>query len=105
MPVRATVPNPAGALIDGQLVRVRSRGKPEEKVLVPQTALLADQQGTIFSSPGRQGGDPPASRSAARRARMRFSTSGLSGGEQVIVQGMESLRPGAAVSASRCPRP
>ena len=45
--VRATIPNPGGALIDGQLVRVAVRGdKPEEQVLVPQAALLADQQGT-----------------------------------------------------------
>ena len=47
--VRATIPNPNGALIDGQLVRVTVQGdKPEEKVLVPQAALLADQQGTYL---------------------------------------------------------
>ena len=45
--VRATIPNPDGVLIDGQLVRVAVQGdKPEEKVLVPQAALMADQQGT-----------------------------------------------------------
>ena len=30
---------------------------------------------------------------------------GLKGGEQVVVQGMESLRPGAAVVASPAPPP
>jgi len=30
---------------------------------------------------------------------------GLKGGEQVVVQGMESLRPGAAVLASPAPPP
>ena len=45
--VRATMPNPKGTLIDGQLVRVSVEAdKPEEKVLVPQSALIVDQQGT-----------------------------------------------------------
>ena len=40
------MPNPDGMLIDGQLVRVSvEAGKPEEKVLVPQSALIVDQQG------------------------------------------------------------
>ena len=44
--VRATMPNPNGALIDGQLVRVMlESGTPEEKVVVPQAALIADQEG------------------------------------------------------------
>ena len=44
--VRATMPNPNGTLIDGQLVRVSVEAdKPEEKVLVPQSALIVDQQG------------------------------------------------------------
>lgn len=44
--VRATIPNPAGRLIDGQLVRVAvETEKPADKVLVPQTALVIDQQG------------------------------------------------------------
>ena len=65
--VRATIPNPNGALIDGQLVRVSVQGdKPEEKVLVPQSALIVDQQGTyVFVVAGRQGGSP------ARQARRR----------------------------------
>ena len=44
--VRATLPNPDGRLIDGQLARVSVESeKPEDKVLVPQSALLVDQQG------------------------------------------------------------
>ena len=43
---RATMPNPDGALIDGQLVSVAvEAGAPQEKVVVPQSALIADQQG------------------------------------------------------------
>ncbi len=45
--VRAGLPNPNGSLIDGQLVRVSVEAeKPEDKVLVPQSALMVDQQGT-----------------------------------------------------------
>ena len=44
--VRATIPSPDGRLIDGQLVRVNLEGDtPEEKVVIPQAALIADQQG------------------------------------------------------------
>ena len=44
--VRAKVPNPAGALTDGQYVRVVvQRDKPVEKIVIPQAALLANQSG------------------------------------------------------------
>ena len=44
--VRAVFPNPSGALIDGQLWEVNlEAGKPEEQVVVPQAAMLTDQQG------------------------------------------------------------
>ena len=43
---RATIPNPRGVLIDGQLVRVLLEGgEPKEEVVIPQSALIADQQG------------------------------------------------------------
>ena len=43
---RATMANPDGALIDGQLVSVAvEAGAPQDKVVVPQSALIADQQG------------------------------------------------------------
>jgi membrane fusion protein (multidrug efflux system) len=102
--VRASIPNPLGVLIDGQLVRVVVQGdKPEEKVLVPQAAVLADQQGAyIFMV---QDG-----KAVVRRVRLggekgqdAVINEGLSGGEPVIVQGIESLRPGAAVTASPVP--
>ena len=99
--VRATIPNPNGTLIDGQLVRVAVQSaKPEEKVLVPQTALIVDQQGpyVFLAVDGK---------ATVRRVKLGGQSGpyaiiddGLKGGEQVIVQGMETLRPGAAVLAS-----
>ena len=99
--VRATLPNPNGALIDGQLVRVAVEAdKPEEKMLVPQSALIADQQG-IYVFLVVDG------KAAIRRVKLGGESGpyvivddGLKGGEQVVVQGMESLRAGMAVVAS-----
>src|SRR5271166_2612046 len=99
--VRATVPNPNGTLIDGQLVRVLVESdKPDEKVLVPQTALIVDQQGpyVFLVEDGK---------AVVRRVKLGGESGpdaiiddGLKGGEQVVVQGMESLRPGSPVLAS-----
>jgi membrane fusion protein (multidrug efflux system) len=99
--VRAIIANPDGRLIDGQLVRVSLEGdKPEEKVLVPQSALIADQQGpyVFIVEDGK---------AAIRRVKLGGDSGtsaiiddGLKGGEQVIVQGLESLRVGTPVVAS-----
>jgi len=99
--VRAAVPNPAGTLIDGQLVNVNlESGTADEQVVVPQSALITDQQGVyVFIAedgkvairrikPGGPNGED------------MIVTEGLSGGEQVIVEGLQTLRPGMAVKAS-----
>jgi membrane fusion protein, multidrug efflux system len=104
--LRATIPNPAGTLIDGQLVRVAVESdKPEDRVLVPQAALIVDQQGTyVFVTED--------GKAVVKRVKLvgesgpfAIVADGLKGGEQVIVQGMENLRPGATVIASPAPRP
>jgi membrane fusion protein (multidrug efflux system) len=98
---RATFPNPSSGLIDGQLVRVTvEAGTPQEKVLVPQAALIADQEG-IYVFVVEDG------KAAVRRLKTAGDNGtdvivdqGLSGGEQVIVQGLQTVRPGAPVQAS-----
>jgi membrane fusion protein (multidrug efflux system) len=102
---RATVPNPKGGLIDGQLMRVAvDVGKPEEKVVVPQSALIADQEG-IYVFVVDDG------KAAIRRIKPGGESgtgvvvdSGLNGGELVIVDGLQSIRPGTAVRATPSPR-
>jgi membrane fusion protein, multidrug efflux system len=102
---RATMPNPNGRLIDGQLVRVNlESGTPEEKVVIPQAALIADQEGVyVFVvedgkavikrvKPGGESGSNVV------------VEAGLSGGEQVIVEGLQGIRPGIAVRASPLPQ-
>ncbi|HXW25041.1 MAG TPA: efflux RND transporter periplasmic adaptor subunit [Xanthobacteraceae bacterium] len=99
--VRATFANPKGSLVDGQLVNVGlEAGTPEEKVVVPQTALIADQEGVyVFVVEDgkavvkrvKPGGQAPTG---------TVVESGLNGGEEVIVQGLQGVRPGAPVRAT-----
>jgi membrane fusion protein, multidrug efflux system len=99
--LRATFPNTEGSLIDGQLVRVDlQRSTTEEKIVIPQEALISDQEG-LYVFVADQG------RAAVRRIRPGGPSGtgviveqGLSGGEKVIVEGIQSLRPDAAVSTS-----
>jgi membrane fusion protein (multidrug efflux system) len=104
--VRAVVPNPTGKLIDGTLVRVAVHGeKAEEKVLVPQAALIADQQGAyVFAVEG--------GKAVVKRLKIGGESGayvvvedGLAGNEQVVVEGLQGLRPGTPVLPSPVPRP
>jgi membrane fusion protein (multidrug efflux system) len=101
---RASFPNPDFALIDGQLVRVAlESGTAEEKVVIPQAALISDQEGiyVFIVSDGK---------AAIRRVKPGGASGtgvvveqGLTGGEQVIVEGIQSLRPDVAVRATPLP--
>jgi membrane fusion protein (multidrug efflux system) len=103
--VRATFPNPQGVLIDGQLVQVvLEGGTAEEKVLVPQAALIADQAGTyVFVVEDGKAVVKRLQVGAAVEADVVVDQ-GLNGGEQVIVQGLQATRPGAPVQATPLPK-
>jgi len=102
--VRATMPNPNGVLVDGQLVTVvLEAGHPEQKVMVPQAALIADQEG-IYVFVVEDG------KAAVRRIKTGGESGpndiveeGLKGGEPVVVQGIQSIRPGQPVQATPIP--
>ncbi len=102
--VRAIMPNPEGILIDGQLVSVAlEAGSPEEKVVVPQAALIADQEG-VYVFVVEDG------KAVVKRIKLGGESGanvvvndGLKGGEQVIVQGIQSVRPGQPVQAAPMP--
>lgn len=99
--VRATLPNPTGKLLDGTLVRVAvAADHSEEKVLVPQSALIADQQGSyVFAV---EDGKAVAKRVkvGAEAGAYVVIEQGLAGNEQIIIQGLQNLRPGVPVLAS-----
>lgn len=101
---RATIPNPKGVLIDGQLVRVLlESGTPKEETVIPQSALIADQQG-VYVFVVEDG------KATVKRLKLGAETGtdvvvedGLSPGAQVIVDGLQNVRPGVAVRASPLP--
>lgn len=101
---RAVFPNPNRGLIDGQLVRVvLASANPEEKVVVPQAALIADQEG-VYVFVVEDG------KAAVKRIKTGGASgtdiiveSGLNGGEQVIVEGTQALRVGMPVRATPMP--
>jgi membrane fusion protein (multidrug efflux system) len=102
---RATIPNPNGRLIDGQLVRVNlESGTPEEKVVIPQAALIADQGGVyVFVVEDGKAVIKRVKPGAESGANVVIDA-GLSGGEQVIVDGLQGIRAGVAVRASPMPQ-
>ncbi len=101
---RASFPNPDFALIDGQLVRVAlESGATEEKIVIPQAALISDQEGVyvFIASDGK---------AAIRRIKPGGASGtgvvveqGLTGGEQVVVEGIQGIRPDMPVRATVLP--
>jgi membrane fusion protein (multidrug efflux system) len=99
--VRATFPNSSGGLIDGQLVRVNlEAGKPTEKVVVPQAALIADQEGVYVFVVEDGKAVVKRVKPAGESGTGVVVDSGLDGGEQVIVEGLQGVRPGVPVRAT-----
>lgn len=96
--LRAVIGNPQGLLTDGQLATVRVEGRePVRRILIPQSALLLDQQGPyVFVA--------EAGRAAVRRLRTGQAMGarilveeGLRPGDLLVVDGVQRIRPGAPV--------
>ena len=98
---RATMPNPDGALIDGQLVSVAvEAGAAKDKVVVPQAALIADQQGVYVFAVEDGKAVVKRIKTGGESGVNIVVDDGLKGGEQIIVEGLQSIRPGQAVVAA-----
>ena len=100
--VRAELPNPDRVLVDGQFVNVRvERRAPELVLAVPQAALQVDQAGPYVLVVGS--GDKVEARRVtlgASEGTQAVIQDGLEEGERVIVEGIQKVRPGMAVTAS-----
>jgi membrane fusion protein (multidrug efflux system) len=98
--LRALFPNPSRDLMPGMFVRARlEEGVNPEALLVPQQAVSRDQKGLPFAlvvSPERK---VERRQIVADRAvgDAWLVTAGLKRGEQVIVDGLQKVRPGAEV--------
>jgi membrane fusion protein, multidrug efflux system len=102
--VRASFPNPDFALVDGQLVRVGLEvGAPEEKIVIPQAALISDQQGVYVFVASDGKAEVRRVEPAGESGTGIIIDQGLTGGELVIVEGLQSLRPDTPVRATPQP--
>jgi len=99
--IRATIANPSDVLIDGQFVHVVVQGnKQREKIVIPQAALIADQEG-LYVFAVEDG------KAAVKRVKVGDQIgagivveSGLDAGELVVVEGLQALRAGTRVLAT-----
>ena len=97
--LRAEVPNPRGMLLPGMYVRVQfEQAKAGNAMLLPQqavtrtpqgdTVMVVDDKGQVSPRPIKIGGSQDS---------QWVVLSGLTPGEQVMVDGFQKLRPGAPV--------
>jgi membrane fusion protein (multidrug efflux system) len=104
--VRARVPNPTDALTDGQYMRVVvQREKPVEKIVIPQAALLANQNGLYVFVVEDGKAVPKQVKTGPEVGTGIAIEQGVSAGDLVVVSGLQSLRPGAPVLATPTPSP
>jgi membrane fusion protein (multidrug efflux system) len=98
--LRMVFPNPNGVLLPGMFVRAAvEEGVNEQAILIPQQAVSRDPKGNpvalIVDGAGKVG-QRMLSLDRAIGDQWLVST-GLSPGDRVIVEGMQRVRPGAAV--------
>jgi membrane fusion protein (multidrug efflux system) len=103
---RAELPNPEGALRPGQFVRVVLKGAVRPTaIMVPQRAVLEGPQGKFVYVVDEKGTAQPRPVEAGAWSGERWIiSSGLQGGERVIVDGVMKIGPGAPVRVAE-PKP
>ncbi len=104
---RAEVPNPEGALRPGQFVRVVLKGASiPNAVTVPQRAVLEGPQGKFVYVVDEKSTAQARPVEAGQWSGDRWViSSGLKGGERVIVDGVMKIGPGAPVKVAEKPAP
>ncbi|MDB5957952.1 efflux RND transporter periplasmic adaptor subunit [Ramlibacter sp.] len=97
--LRAEVPNPGAMLLPGMYVRVRlEQAKASNAMLVPQQAVTRSPQGDTLMVVGKDGKVSPRTVKIGGSQNSDWVVlSGLTPGEQVMVDGFQKLRPGAPV--------
>ena len=100
VPVRAEVPNPEGRLRPGQFVRLGlTLAERPQALVVPEAALWPVGGKTfVYRVQGGKAELAPVS-TGARQPGLVEITAGLAAGDEVVVAGMQKIRPGAPVQA------
>ena len=94
--LRATLPNPDQALLPGQFVTLRlTTGQLDQAFVLPQPALARDSQGAYVLVVG-EGGKVEQRRMQTHGMTRKdwILTGDLKDGEQVIVTGLQKVKPG-----------
>lgn len=100
--LRMVFPNPNNVLLPGMFVRaIVEEGVSEDAMLVPQQGVTRDQKGNPYSLvAGKDGKAEQRMLALDRTIGDRWLvTKGLAAGDQVIVDGLQRIRPGADVTA------
>lgn len=103
--VRAIFDNPDGTLMPGQFVRIRlGQARSEPALVINERAVGTDQSKKFVFVVGSD------SKAVWREVTLgagaeglRIVTSGLKAGEQIVVNGLQRIRPGATVAPEQVP--
>jgi membrane fusion protein (multidrug efflux system) len=98
--LRAEFPNPKRTLLPGMYVRARlEQGVNEAAITVPQQAIVRGAEGAsvLIVGPDNKVSSQPVKAEASEGNNWVVS-SGLKGGERIIVEGFQKAKPGAPVT-------
>jgi len=98
--LRAVFPNPKHDLLPGMFVRARLQtGERDESILVPQQAVTRNTRGDAMVMVVGEGGkfEPRVVTTTQAIGDKWLISSGLKAGEQIIVEGLQKLRPGVTI--------
>ena len=101
--VRAIFPNPTGELLPGLFVRARlEEGNRSDAILVPQLAVTRNSKGepTAMVVGANSMVEVRVLQTSRAVGNKWLITSGLQPGDQVIVDNLQKIRPGAPVKAT-----
>jgi membrane fusion protein (multidrug efflux system) len=101
--LRAVFPNPRGDLLPGMYVKARiSKGVAASGILVPQPAISRDAKGqpTAFVVGAGDKAELRVVKADQTIGDKWLVTDGLKSGDKVIVEGVQSVKPGGPVKAS-----
>jgi membrane fusion protein, multidrug efflux system len=106
--LRLVFPNPDGVLLPGMFVRaVVKEGVQKNAILIPQQAVARDPKGNpttlVVGADGKAAVRPLVLDRAVGSAWLVVS--GLAAGDRVIVEGVQKVRPGAAVKETPAAAP
>ena len=96
--LRAEFPNPGNKWMPGQFLKVRILAGEQSGILVPQSAVMQSEQSRMVMTVGPENKVVPKPVQTANWVgKDMIITGGLQDGDQVIVDNLIKVRPGAAV--------